>query len=104
MKQVKDISVKKVIEGIDGYYTHGEKLSLGMVEIAAGTTMPVHHHEHEQISYMLEGQLNMECGGVSYSLTPGSVLLIPSNTPHGAYAVTDCKLIDVFSPVREDYK
>ena len=46
----------------------------------------------------------MIIGGKPYSLTAGMYQVIPSNMPHSAIAATDCKAIDVFSPVREDYK
>ena len=53
---------------------------------------------------MLDGKLEMHIGDELVILEPGTVKVIPSNTPHSAVALTDCKLIDVFSPVREDYK
>lgn len=104
MQKIKDIKPKELMEGITGYYAHGEKMSFGLVEIKAGAVLPQHQHIHEQITYMIEGQLDMEIGGVPYSLTPGSYFVIPSNTWHGATAITDCKVIDTFGPVREEYK
>ncbi len=104
MPQIKDIKPKELVPGITGYYAHGEKHTLGFVELKAGSVVPEHHHVHEQITYMLEGQLDMTMAGESISLTPGMYNVIPSNTPHSAIAITDCKLIDTFSPVREDYK
>lgn len=104
MKQIKNITPKQLMEGITGHYVHGENISFGLVEIEAGTIMPLHQHVHEQITYILEGQLDMDIGGVIYSLTPGSYHVIPSDVWHGAYAKTTCKLIDVFNPVREEYK
>ena len=104
MQQIKDIKQKQLMEGIIGHYAHGENMSFGLVEIAEGTIMPIHQHVHEQITYMLEGQLDMDIDGVVYSLTSGSYHVIPSNVWHGASAKTACKLIDVFSPVREEYK
>ncbi len=53
---------------------------------------------------MLKGQLHMDIDGVVYLLTQGSYHVIPSNVWHAAYSKTACKLIDVFSPVREEYK
>ena len=53
---------------------------------------------------MIEGKLKMQIGNEEFVLEPGIVKVIPSNTPHSAIALTDCKLIDVFSPVREDYR
>ncbi len=104
MQQIKNINPKQLMEGITGHYAHGGNMSFGLVEITAGTIMPIHQHVHEQITYLLEGQLDMNIGGVDYSLTPGSYHVIPSNVWHGAHAKTACKLIDVFSPVREEYR
>jgi quercetin dioxygenase-like cupin family protein len=64
----------------------------------------MHQHEHEQSTYIVSGQLNMTIGGVTYSLTPGMVHIIPANTPHDAIAIEDTVAIDTFSPAREDYK
>jgi len=46
----------------------------------------------------------MTIGGVTQILEPGVITLIPSNVVHSARALTDCKVVDIFSPVREDYK
>ena len=104
MQQIKDITPKELMEGITGRYAHGKNMSFGYVEIKAGTIMPKHQHVHEQITYIIEGQLDMNIDDVDYSLTPGSYHVIPSNVWHGANAITDCKLIDVFGPVREEFK
>jgi len=104
MDLIKNIKPKQLVEGIQGFYAHGEKHTMGLVELEKGSTVPLHSHPHEQITFILEGQLNMNIGGKDYSLTSGAYHIIHSNVPHSAVAVTDCKLIDTFSPVREDYK
>jgi quercetin dioxygenase-like cupin family protein len=104
MKAIKSIPPKQVVTGITGYYAHGDKQTFGFVEIKKGSVLPEHHHVHEQITYIIEGQLDMVIGGEQHSLTAGMFHVIPSNTPHSAIAITDCKVIDAFSPVREDYK
>jgi quercetin dioxygenase-like cupin family protein len=98
------IKPKLLVPGIIGHYAHGDKSSMGLVLIEKGSNLPEHSHIHEQITYILEGQLDMIIGGKAYSLTAGMFHVIPSNTLHSAVAATDCKVIDVFSPVREDYK
>lgn len=103
MPSIKSLPIKKLVTGIEGHYAHGEQLTFGYVEIKAGSDLPVHQHVHEQITYIIEGQLDMLIGGESHSLTAGMYFVIPSNVPHGAVAATDCKVIDVFNPVREDY-
>jgi len=63
-----------------------------------------HSHLHEQITLILEGEMEMVIGGEKYLLTAGATHAIPSYTPHSAYAVTDCKVIDSFAPARDDYR
>ena len=76
-----------------------------MSRIKGGSKLPEHHHVHEQVTYIIEGQLDMVVGGKSCPLTAGMYCVIPSNVPHSAFAATDCKAIDAFpTPVREDYK
>ena len=104
MQPIKNIPAKALMPGITGYYAHGENMTFGLVELKAGSSVPMHQHIHEQTTYIIEGQLDMVIGGVACSLTPGMYHVIPSNTPHSAIAKSDCKVIDVFSPVREDYK
>lgn len=104
MQHLKDIQPKELAPGLTGYYAHGTNMTLGLVEIKAGSNLPAHQHVHEQITYILEGQLDMTIGGELCILTAGMYYVIPSNVVHGAVARTDCKVIDVFNPVREDYK
>jgi quercetin dioxygenase-like cupin family protein len=104
MHTIKGIKPKQLVPGITGYYAHGEKQTLGYVEVKKGSVLPEHHHVHEQITFILEGQLDMIIGGEPCSLTAGMYHVIPSDMPHSATAPVDCKVIDVFSPVREDYK
>ncbi len=104
MQLIKNIPPKALMPGITGYYAHGEQMTFGFIELNAGSSVPMHHHIHEQTTYIIEGQLDMIIDGEPFSLTAGMYHIIPSNTPHSAIAKTDCKVIDVFSPVREDYK
>jgi len=104
MAQIKDIKPKEILPGITGYYAHGDKHSFGYVELKKGAVVPEHRHQQEQITFIIEGQLDMVIGGKPCSLTPGMYHVIPSNTPHSAMVITDSIVIDTFSPVREDYK
>ncbi len=73
-------------------------------EIKKGSVMPEHHHLHEQITFISEGELLMTIGGQQYHFGPGNSQVIHSNTPHSAIALTDCKVIDYFTPARDDYR
>lgn len=104
MNRIKELPPKELVTGITGYYAHGEKMTLGYVELDAGSQIPLHHHVQEQITYILEGELDMIIGGEPCLLSAGMFHVIGSNVPHSAIARSACKVIDAFSPVREDYK
>lgn len=104
MEPIKNIKKKELVPGITGYYAHGNNLTLGLAELKAGSIIPLHQHIHEQITYIIEGELDMVIGGKRCLMTAGMYHVIGSNIPHSAVANTDCKVIDAFSPVREDYR
>jgi quercetin dioxygenase-like cupin family protein len=101
---IKNLPPKELVPGITGYYAHGVKLTFGYVELEKGSSVPEHSHPQEQITFIIEGQLDMVIGGNPCSLTTGMYFVIPSNCRHSAVAITECKVIDAFAPVREDYK
>lgn len=104
MEQITSIPPRQLTERIIGHYVHGEKSTLGLVILEQGSSVPPHQHPQEQITYILEGSLQMVIDGKDCLLEAGTYYVIPSNVVHSAVASTACKLIDVFSPVREDYK
>ncbi len=81
----------------------GEKAMVAQVFIAKGGVVPTHHHESEQISYIVEGALKFELEGKEVVVRKGEVLRIPSNVPHSAVALEDTFDLDVFSPIRVDW-
>jgi len=104
MNNIQDLALKNLVAGVSGRYIHGDSISFGLVNIEPGSKFPLHHHPHEQITYILDGELEMEIGGEKVLLTSGSYYVIPSNTPHSAICQKGCTAIDIFSPVREDYR
>ncbi len=104
MQYLKDIMARELAPGLSARIVHGVQTTLSVVEIKKGSRLPEHHHFHEQITYILKGQLDMVIGGEEYSLKEGSVHVIPPNVPHKAFAVTDCVVVDAFSPARDDYR
>ena len=78
-------------------------LMMVMFEIKAGAEMPLHKHKHEQVGYILAGSFNFTIGGITKELSSGDSYSVKSNILHGATAIKDGKLVDVFYPHREDY-
>ena len=104
MQHLNDIPSKEIATGILGKYIHGSGTTFGYVHIKAGSVLKEHHHIHEQITFIVDGELEMTIDGQVFLLTAGSAHIIPSNTPHSAVARINCTVIDVFSPTRDDYR
>ena len=81
----------------------GDKAMVAQVFIAKGGVVPLHKHESEQITYILEGALEFELEGRRVVVHAGEVLHIPSWVPHSAVALEDTLDLDIFSPIREDW-
>jgi len=103
MQHISAVKGKEIAPGLYGRFVHSESITLSFVDIKKGCVLKEHQHPHEQVTYIIEGELEMIIGGERMLLTPGMVHVIPGNTPHSAYAHTDVKVLDVFHPVREDY-
>ena len=83
---------------------HGQHLMLSYLEMDAGAEVPLHHHPHEQGGILLEGRLQLTIGAETRTVEAGAMFIIPPNVPHRAVAVDGpVRVLDVFSPVREDY-
>ena len=99
-----DIPSREIIPGFHGRLIHTEKSTLSFWEVEEGSQLPEHAHHHEQTTQVLEGEFELILDGEKILCLPGSVVVIPSNTTHSGKAITTCKLLDTFSPIREDYK
>ncbi len=84
--------------------TYGEQVMVVQVTLEEGTVVPAHRHPHEQITYVIEGELSMEVEGRTHVLGAGDSLLFPSDVEHGATALQRTLVLDTFSPPREEYK
>ena len=81
----------------------GDRVMLSELVLKKGCVVPPHHHENEQVSYVLRGTLKFVVNGKEIILQTGDVLHIPSNVVHSAEALEDTLDLDVFSPPRQDW-
>ena len=101
-----DMPKETVTPLLDRRLITGERMMLAHVYLKKGCVVPLHQHDNEQLTYILEGGLRFWIGSESaepFVLGPGEVLVIPSNVPHKAEAVADTLDVDVFCPPRQDW-
>jgi quercetin dioxygenase-like cupin family protein len=101
---VSDLPPFVISKGYTAQMFHTETMTLAYVDVEAGAELPEHSHFHEQVSNMLEGEFEFVLGGEKMLLRAGDCLVIPSNVPHSGRALIRCRILDVFQPVREDFR
>ena len=104
MIDINTIEPTEIMKGFKGRFIHTEKLTLAYWEIEKGSILPLHSHHHEQITRVTEGQFELTIDGITKLCEEGEIAVIPPNVEHSGVAISDCKVFDIFTPVREDYK
>jgi quercetin dioxygenase-like cupin family protein len=82
---------------------YNEKLFLAEHEMVKGWVGTVHSHPHDQIVYVVHGRLKVSCQGKTFQIQTGDTFVVRGGVNHGASALEDSLVIDVFTPCREDY-
>lgn len=98
------IEPRELIPGHHGRFVHSEHTTHVYWDIDQGAQLPEHSHPHEQVVSLLEGTYELIVDGQSHVLEAGNVLVIPGGATHSGEARTACRILDVFSPVREEYR
>ena len=98
-----EIALEKITEMISQKVVAGDREMLAQIYLKRGALVPMHSHESEQMTYILQGALRVVVAGEEITVREGEVLHIPSWIPHQAEALEDTFELDVFSPVREDW-
>lgn len=98
------VPAREIIPGFHGQMIHTDRLTFARWFVEAGAALPEHAHPHEQITTVIEGAFEMTVDGETRTFGPGMVAVVPGDTRHAGRAITDCWLIDVFQPARDDYR
>lgn len=95
--EVVDQGIKRQILGFN------DQIMAVRVWFDEGAVGEIHAHHHAQVSYVESGQFDVTVGGETKTLSAGDSFFIPPETPHGAVCKAAGVLIDMFSPMREDF-
>ncbi len=82
---------------------HGANTSMYEFKFEKGSKIPVHSHPHEQTGYLVSGIMSFNITGKTIRVEPGDSWNIPGGEEHGADVIEDSVVIEIFSPVREEY-
>jgi quercetin dioxygenase-like cupin family protein len=108
MAQVEDLYDGDGLELAPGVLARplfGDGAMLNLIDFGPNATVPVHSHPHEQLGIVIDGRLIMHIDGIDHDLGPGGAYQIPGGVEHGAWTHDEpCRVLDVFQPVREDYR
>ena len=83
--------------------TSGITMYQMVAHLAAGSKMPEHQHSQEQIVHILEGRMKLIVAGTAHELAVGDSFYLASNVPHGVATIEDTRVLDTFSPPRDEY-
>jgi len=98
-----EIALEKITEMISQKIVAGDREMLAQIYLKRGALVPMHSHDSEQMTYVLQGSLRFLVGGEEIIVREGEVLHIPPGVPHQAEALDDTFELDVFSPIRADW-
>ncbi len=101
------VSLEEVCEsepfsGFKVRFVHTRFMTLAYWQVGAGSVLPVHRHPHEQVMNVVKGKFELTIENATRRLESGVVAVIPPDAEHYGRAITDCFIIDVFYPIRED--
>ncbi len=109
MGVIKGSEVKREVigKGRTRYLAYLSDLMMVVIDFEEGPSSqpdPPHSHPHEQISYVVSGEINLFIGDRTVRLEPGDIFAVPPNVPHGIQLLSKkARLVDTFTPIREDF-
>jgi unsaturated pyranuronate lyase len=100
-----ECSQHNIFPGVDIFTTAGDRVMLSLVEMQPHAVVEEHSHPHEQMGLLLEGEGEFIIGGESRIVRPGMMWRIPGGVAHKFIAGDrPVRALDVFHPIREDYR
>ena len=104
LSNLDNIKEKEIVKGCKAKFIHSDNMTFAYWNIYKDASIPGHTHPHEQVLNMLEGEFELALKGEVRVLREKDVVIIPPDAEHSGRAISNCKILDVFYPVREEYR
>ena len=101
---IENIVAREIVPGFTARFVHSENMTFSYWQVKEGAVLPEHSHPHEQVANLIAGKFEMTVAGETRIIETGMVAVIPPETKHSGRALMDCYILDVFYPIREDYR
>jgi quercetin dioxygenase-like cupin family protein len=102
--RVKELAAQEVLPGVQLRSVHMENLTMTFVEYAPGSSVPAHHHRHEQITFVLEGRLELTIAGECRVVEAGEGVRIGPNVEHSSRPVGGAaSAVDAWTPMLKHF-
>jgi quercetin dioxygenase-like cupin family protein len=105
--RMSEVTRTTIAQGRNRYLAHLTHLMMVVIDLKDGPALQPdspHFHPHEQISYVVSGEINVVLGTVITHLGPGDIFTVSANVPHSIQLLTPkARLVDAFTPIREEF-
>ena len=102
--KIDTLKERNLLPGVNVRFVHTDNMTVAHWIFEDGAEIPKHSHPHEQVMVVLEGECDFTVDGETQRVGPGGVVVIPPNAVHSSQPLKPCRVLDVFNPVREDYR
>ncbi len=94
----------QIWDGVTAQAVEGERMTLAVIELEPGRSVPEHSHDNEQLGFLLRGSMHFRIGEETRELGPGDTWRVSSNVPHEVTAGPEGALaVECFAPARADW-
>jgi quercetin dioxygenase-like cupin family protein len=98
-----DVPSETITPFIERRYISGDRVTVAQFQLRRGGVVPRHAHDNEQITCVMSGRLKFVLNGQDMIVGPGDVVEIPGGVEHEVHVLEDTLVMDVFSPIRQDW-
>jgi quercetin dioxygenase-like cupin family protein len=99
-----EIALEKITEMVSRKVIVGERMTIAQIYLKRGCLVPLHVHESEQMTCVLQGALRLVVLGQEVTVREGEVVHVPAAVEHQAEALDDTFVLDLFSPARQEWR